>query len=405
MRFGRLILFLFCCLASLAKSQAQTFFFNTADSVKRVTISNFECLVTPSAINCSNDFFSMAIYKDTLYFIKAGRGLYRTLLSQPNQCEKVMDIEVLNSLTADKEGMLYGAMALNFFKINPHTKTFQQYQIPFQAAGDLVFYKDKLFLAAVPNIIAQINIENPVASEAYLTLNQEGIYGLTSIESGCRNTRVFALTTNGSQTQLVQLDIENRKDLGVKCTIAGTMHDAASSTETGEFKGIHIQHLDKRNICVGSNNPSFIKIQMANVDAPLTYTLNNTISNSTGVFNDLKEGAYHIHVASLDSCTTDTTVNITKGFCSVQFPSAFTPNDDGLNDIFKPLGLTATGNSVLSIYNRWGRKVFETTNFSQGWNGKVNGLPQPPGTYIWTFKYASTNNTSELLRGTIVLMR
>jgi len=59
----------------------------------------------------------------------------------------------------------------------------------------------------------------------------------------------------------------------------------------------------------------------------------------------------------------------------------------------------------LCIYNMWGEKIFQTTDVVHGWDGKTHNTLQAPGTYIWTFTYIDTNDKSEFLKGTVVLLR
>jgi len=66
---------------------------------------------------------------------------------------------------------------------------------------------------------------------------------------------------------------------------------------------------------------------------------------------------------------------------SIYIPNAFTPNGDGINDTF---GVKGEGirNFHLFIYNRWGEKIFETTNPRQQWDGVYEGQPAEQGTYV-----------------------
>ena len=62
----------------------------------------------------------------------------------------------------------------------------------------------------------------------------------------------------------------------------------------------------------------------------------------------------------------------------------------------------------LTIWNRWGGKVFETTDAKNGWNGKVNntGEDSPEGTYYFILKYRMRGQTTEsVVRGTVTLIR
>jgi len=89
----------------------------------------------------------------------------------------------------------------------------------------------------------------------------------------------------------------------------------------------------------------------------------------------------------------------------VLLPSAFTPDGDGLNDVFRPLGLKISGNVLLCIYNMWGEKIFQTTDVLHGWDGKIRNTLQASGTYIWTFTYTDADGKSGFLKGPVVLLR
>src|ERR1044071_2871655 len=61
----------------------------------------------------------------------------------------------------------------------------------------------------------------------------------------------------------------------------------------------------------------------------------------------------------------------------VMFPSAFSPNHDGLNDLFGPhIGSCEINKYKMVIYNRWGQMIFQTNNILQRWNGAINGYIQ-----------------------------
>ncbi len=68
-------------------------------------------------------------------------------------------------------------------------------------------------------------------------------------------------------------------------------------------------------------------------------------------------------------------------------PTAFTPNADQLNDVIKPQ--IPGGAQMLNflIYNRWGQPIFSTSINGRGWDGKLKGMLQPTGVYVWTCKY------------------
>lgn len=85
-------------------------------------------------------------------------------------------------------------------------------------------------------------------------------------------------------------------------------------------------------------------------------------------------------------------------------PNAFTPNDDGLNDIFRPSYSAIKKLYWFRIYNRYGQLVFETTRSGLGWNGTVKGVLQPIGTYIWMLKAEENTGKNIEKTGSVLLL-
>jgi gliding motility-associated-like protein len=84
--------------------------------------------------------------------------------------------------------------------------------------------------------------------------------------------------------------------------------------------------------------------------------------------------------------------------------NAFSPNGDGVNDLF----LTKNQNLTyyrLTIFNRWGNKLFETTDPQAGWNGTYQGGEVPEGTYFYLLEAIGIDQKEYLLKGYISLRR
>ena len=104
----------------------------------------------------------------------------------------------------------------------------------------------------------------------------------------------------------------------------------------------------------------------------------------------------------------DTAYAIVKIFTggSVNIPSAFSPNQDGLNDIFYVLG--GAGINIVKnfiIFNRWGQKVFETNNRKSAWDGTFNGKLQPLDVYAYTLDVTFSDGKKFRKTGDITLLR
>lgn len=105
---------------------------------------------------------------------------------------------------------------------------------------------------------------------------------------------------------------------------------------------------------------------------------------------------------------TDTTYKLITvlASCYIAVPSAFTPNGDGLNDYLYPLNAFKADNLLFRVYNRYGQMIFESKDYSKKWDGRLNSVPQPSGTYVWTFSYTDHDTGQPVfLKGTVVLIR
>ena len=86
-------------------------------------------------------------------------------------------------------------------------------------------------------------------------------------------------------------------------------------------------------------------------------------------------------------------------------PSAFTPNNDGLNDFLYPLNAYKATNLVFKVFDRWGQLVFETNDWTRKWDGSIGGVPQTTAVYIWVLTYKDENQKHVFLKGTTTLIR
>lgn len=92
---------------------------------------------------------------------------------------------------------------------------------------------------------------------------------------------------------------------------------------------------------------------------------------------------------------------------SMYIPNAFTPNGDGLNDVFHILNPVFYPKFELQIFNRWGQAVFSSDDILQGWDGTYQGVDQEVGTYVWIITYEKENEPGKIftLKGDITLLR
>jgi gliding motility-associated-like protein len=117
-------------------------------------------------------------------------------------------------------------------------------------------------------------------------------------------------------------------------------------------------------------------------------------------------GFVRLHVSDAYGCSASDSVLISPdACCTVTFPSAFTPNNDGRNDHFRPIFKGYHRFQSFRIVNRWGQTVFETVNTESEWDGTFGGVPQDMGVYYYFIKFDCGDSKDKLEKGEVTLIR
>jgi len=132
----------------------------------------------------------------------------------------------------------------------------------------------------------------------------------------------------------------------------------------------------------------------------------STGSNQTAIIID-KPGSYTLTVTDNNNCVGRDTIRIVQKICmeGVYIPTAFTPNNDNLNDLFKPLVFGVVKSYEFSIFNRYGELIFHSTEPNKGWDGKWRGAPQSANNYVWICTYQLEGETPKVEKGMVMLIR
>jgi gliding motility-associated-like protein len=92
--------------------------------------------------------------------------------------------------------------------------------------------------------------------------------------------------------------------------------------------------------------------------------------------------------------------------CFIGVPSAFTPNDDRLNDFLYPINAYKARDLYFRVYNRFGQMIFSSRDFTKKWDGTFNGIKQQTGVYVWMLDYINIDtNKPYSSKGTTLLIR
>ncbi len=204
------------------------------------------------------------------------------------------------------------------------------------------------------------------ATSRTIQLNTSGIYSVQYTNADCR------LRTDSFTTIILPL---LKPNIGHDTTFCEAQHF---------------------NLSLNSNIPGVYNLIWSNSDTTRTISATDTGNYSVKITTPGCEAADSIRI-SVRNCN-----------CFRSLPNAFSPNNDGLNDLFpsSPHNCNDIAGYRLSIYNRWGQCLFSTYNLDQKWNGNFKGLPADAGIYMFHMSYSILGVRDEYhIKGDLALIR
>ncbi len=136
-------------------------------------------------------------------------------------------------------------------------------------------------------------------------------------------------------------------------------------------------------------------------------TANSLLRGNTIVAYPAQSTLFTVTAQRQTNCPITRQVVVTVKNCPQTFfmPNSFTPNNDGLNDKFKPTISQPLAAYQLTIYNRYGQTIFTTTDQYKAWDGTFKGTRQPMGGYIYQCSYRFNSGTPKTANGYFILLR
>jgi gliding motility-associated-like protein len=286
------------------------------------------------------------------------------------------------------------------------------------------------------------NISNPIASPSTTT---QYVLTVNNIGGGCRTTDtvlitgsvindsmqligkdLFCITSNDSAVLLindnvnVQWYLDNRPIAGANSRRYRVPRSGSYYAILQNSDGCQIT-TDTRRITIETPQPGIrYPEEYAIVNLPLTLdarrigssilwqpsTYLDQAASFTPVFRGPTDQQYFIRQQTDAGCVTVDTLQVkTVKSAEIYVPSAFTPDSDGLNDILRPVLMGFKELRYFRVFNRWGQLIFETKANGKGWDGRINGLPQATGAYVWIAEGIGVDGKTYQRKGTSVLIR
>jgi len=262
------------------------------------------------------------------------------------------------------------------------------------------------------NVIPAVSVSLTITAD-HTSICPGTIVTFTAHPTNEGNSPVYTWTVNGNTVQSGNSPTYNSNNLTVgdiiECRLTSSLtcavpNPAGSSPLTLSVYAPPVVNLtDKPFLCAG--NP----IQL---DAGSGFASYLWQDGSTGRYDTaINVGTYRVTVTDSHGCTGSDSVQLKNCDSALYVPNAFSPNNDGINDVFK---VVSSGDNITSfsmrIFDRWGELVFESTDINKGWDGQLQNRFAPTGTYVWIITYKlsspSTPSSSPIIKhGTVVLLR
>jgi len=180
----------------------------------------------------------------------------------------------------------------------------------------------------------------------------------------------------------------------------------------GEQESLIIDLTAAENADCGQEN-GLIQVEASFGNPPYQYALEDAVFQTSALFSNLASGTYNITVRDTIGCQAFlTNIAVLSNDCQVIVPDAFSPNGDGLNDVFLaiiPVGETATI-ETFNVYNRWGLLIHQANNFAGNtngnwWDGTYKNKEQNLGVYLYYIKVVYSDGRDETFKGNVTLVR
>lgn len=167
--------------------------------------------------------------------------------------------------------------------------------------------------------------------------------------------------------------------------------------------------VDRANISMSSPIVNFTNYSHGGFWNMWNFGDNTTSSSSSPVHTYTMPGTYHVVLTttSLYGCTDTAGVDIqVSNEHNIFAPTAFTPNNDEINETFRIFGSSIDPNTfAIVVYDRWGAIQFKSTNFEEEWDGTDGTRPCPEGVYTWRIYYKDLFGIDYEKTGTVMLLR
>lgn len=330
-------------------------------------------------------------------------------------------------ITVTQKGSYIATATLNNCAVKDTLEVISVYPLPvFTLGNDTALCEQTVVTLAVNLPQATYLWSNGNNSNSF-TISQPGTYWLKATQNGCSSTDTIRVAytpmpmvnlgpdTTLCQGQTILLDAANNNAIylwsngtaqaTLLVSTPNTYSVSASIGNCNATDDIIISYISLPQFTLGRD--TFICTGQQMVLSPVLNTAVNYLwqdGSTNSTYTVTKEGLFSLRTTNQCGSFADE-ILITEGLCNIIMPNAFSPNEDGVNEVFRVKFPFPVQEFTFSIYNRFGEKVFETTDINKGWDGRWKNVKQLQGNYVWLIEFKGVNNRRQSLKGNVVLLR
>lgn len=266
----------------------------------------------------------------------------------------------------------------------------------------------------------QIRLANVVGNDTELAQNDQNRQEYIFIPTGCTELQVnlgddLTVCEYGDTKRLSVQNINSNYNYtwstgqnGNTITVADTgwFYVIADSASCEGIDSIYIALSSEQSPFIFPSEMSFCEgdgVALIQINNP-NYTYgwpDGTVSNSYAVYQS--QVLNYMVYGSCDTLQKQIRITIESCECEVFIPNVFTPNNDGLNESWTLQSVCDPEVYNLTIYSRWGQKLYESNTINESWNGKYNGRLVSEGVYLFKLTYGRPDATKTVFGHLTVL--
>jgi gliding motility-associated-like protein len=192
-----------------------------------------------------------------------------------------------------------------------------------------------------------------------------------------------------------------------QASAAQEINPKLSAKDLEDTVPLMLVNLQSVNIRCSESRDGQITMTVSGGKPPYSYSIPGVIIQTDSVIKHLEAAKYTCRITDSNGDAVEGIITVKKEwrYCSVFVPSAFSPNNDGLNDIFKVKIQDDISDFHMQVFDRWGHMVYEGNDPAKGWDGTQGSIQALPAVYLWSITYTDNKKQPTKQQGTVTLVR